>query len=402
MKGPDPLERRERAERLLRGRLRLGTRLGEAALFVVSLTVLLMLALIVLFVAREALPVALGKVDAALLREVMPVEEALALRAPELQEYLDLTPAEFERLDSTALRELAELRMERRDRIPEHIRGDPDAAVNPIEWRYLLRPHSWTGYPRPVYVWQPISPIRKYNLVPLVVGSLKVTVVAVLVAFPLSVAAAIYVNQLAPRPLRAWIRSAIQLLAGIPSVVIGFLALVLLAGILDGPTHALAGALGWPASRLNAGVAGLALGFAVIPVVFSVAEDALASVPRTHAIAALGLGATPWQATWQVVLPAASPGLLAAGILGFSRAMSDTMIVLMASGNAALMSWNIFEPARAMTATIAAEMAEALFGGHHYRMLFLIGTLLLGITFVCNLLAEVIIRRFKTRLGRSA
>jgi phosphate transport system permease protein len=152
------------------------------------------------------------------------------------------------------------------------------------------------------------------------------------------------------------------------------------------------------ASRLNAFVAGIALGLAVIPVVFSISEDALTSVPRSYTQAALAVGASRWQAAWQIVLPAAMPGVFAAMVLGFGRAIGETMIVLMASGNASIMSWHLFDSTRTITATIAAELAETVFGGHHYRILFMIGLLLFTVTFVANLVAELVIQRLKARL----
>lgn len=385
-----------------RRRHRVVARVVEFFLLAVSLSSLLTLALIFLFVGREALPVALGQVNAALVQEALPVATALQLPPEELQDYLGLTRQEFARLDTWAIRELAALKAEAHDRIPPAIRADPDARVNTVAWRYLLAPHRWNGYDAPAFVWQPVSLIRKYNIVPILLGSLKVSLVALVTAIPLALAASLYVAQLAPPRFRHGFKSAIELLEGLPSVVIGLLALTVLAGILEAPTRALADALAIPVSRLNACVAGVALGLALIPVIFSVAEDAMTAVPRTYTSAALALGATRWQAAWQVVVPAALPGLCAAVLLGFGRAMGETMIVLMASGNAALLSWNVLEPTRTMSATIAAEMAEAVFGGHHYRMLFLVGTVLFAITFLSNLLADLVMQRLKLRWSRSA
>ncbi|MSU28362.1 MAG: ABC transporter permease subunit, partial [Pedosphaera sp.] len=155
-------------------------------------------------------------------------------------------------------------------------------------------------------------------------------------------------------------------------------------------------------SRLNAFVAGIALGLAVIPVVFSIAEDALTSVPRSYTQAALALGASKWQAAWQIVLPAAAPGVFAAVVLGFGRAIGETMVVLMASGNASIISMSLFDSTRSITATIAAELAEAVFGGHHYRILFLIGALLFIVTFLTNLAGDLIMHRLKDRLEGKA
>lgn len=378
-------------------RRRQAATLARVLLFTVSLTAVFMIGLIFLFVGREALPVMWGNVSSALVQDVLPVEQALRLPPNELKAYLGLTTAELQRLDTTALRELAILKVESQDAIPASFRADPDARLNTTSWKYLLLSHQWTGYSRPEFVWQPISLIRKYNLVPLFIGTLKVSAVAMAVAVPLALGAAIFVSRIASRRARNWLKPSIELLAGFPSVVIGFVALVVLASLLERPVAHVAAVLDLPASRLNACVAGVALAMAVTPVVFTIADDALAAVPEGYYQSALALGATPWQAAWHVVVPAARPGLVAATILGFGRAISDTMIVLMASGNAALMSWNILQPARTLTATIAAEMDEAVFGGHHYRMLFLIGTLLLGIVFILNLLAQAVARRFQLR-----
>jgi len=177
-------------------------------------------------------------------------------------------------------------------------------------------------------------------------------------------------------------------------VVLGFFALIVMATFLQQ-------IFGYD-SRLNAFVAGIALGLAIIPVVFSIAEDALTSVPRSYVQAALALGASRWQAAWQVVLPAALPGVFAAVTLGFGRAIGETMIVLMASGNASILSWDLFDSTRTITATIAAELAEAVFGGHHYRILFMLGTVLFALTFLTNLAGEFIVHNLKSRLeGRA-
>jgi phosphate transport system permease protein len=151
--------------------------------------------------------------------------------------------------------------------------------------------------------------------------------------------------------------------------------------------------------RLNAVNAGVALGLAVIPVMFTIMEDALTAVPRKQRDAARALGATPWQTAWQVVLPSALPGVLAGFILGFGRAMGETMIVLMASGNAAISSWSFTESVRTISATIAAELAEVVFGSAHYHVLFFLGTLLFAITFVLNWLGTRIVNRLRRRLS---
>ncbi|HPI32447.1 MAG TPA: ABC transporter permease subunit, partial [candidate division Zixibacteria bacterium] len=155
--------------------------------------------------------------------------------------------------------------------------------------------------------------------------------------------------------------------------------------------------------RLNAITAGLALGLAVIPIVFTVAEDAMTSVPQSLRDAALALGANRWQVSRTVVLPAALPGIAAGVILGFGRAIGETMIVLMASGNAAVVSLAPGDSVRTLSATIAAELAEVVFGSAHYSVLFLLGTLLFVFTFLINLGGDVALRRIRTRLqGRTS
>jgi phosphate transport system permease protein len=363
--------------------------LAEKFIFLVALSAILMVFLIFFFIGREALPVFLGQTNSALVRPVIAPEEVDRIPPRELREYLGLSAAQFASMDKDTLRSLMEVKQEAQNEIPEQFRSDKDARINTTEWRYLLAPHQWADYPRPEYIWQPVGQIHKYSLVPLIVGSLKTTFVGLLFAVPLAVAAALYVSQLARPRLREILKPAIELLSGIPSVVVGFFALLVMATVLQT-------VFGYP-TRLNAFVAGIALGFAVIPIVFSIAEDALTSVPRSYTQAALALGASRWKTAWQIVLPAALPGVFAAVVLGFGRAIGETMIVLMVC-SASVMSWSLFDSARSITTTIAAEMAEAVTGGHHYRILFMLGTLLFAVTFASNLAGDVFIHRFKRRL----
>ncbi len=241
------------------------------------------------------------------------------------------------------------------------------------------------------FVWQPVSDIPKVSLIPLFIGTLKVSVVGMLVAAPLGVLAALFTSELAPRRLREWLKPTIELLAGVPSVVLGFFALMVLASMMQnlfGLTY-----------RLNALVAGLALSLAIIPVVFTVAEDALTAVPRSYREASLALGASRWETAWKVVLPAAAPGVLAAVVLGLGRAIGETMVVLMASGNASIVSAHVTDSTRTLSATIAAEMGEVVVGSPHYSLLFFIGVQLFAITFVLNLVAGSWTRRVVRRLG---
>ncbi len=231
--------------------------------------------------------------------------------------------------------------------------------------------------------WQPVSQEPKYGLIPLVVGSLKVTLIAVVLAAPLAILAALFTSSFAPRWAKEVLKPAIEVLAGFPSVVIGFFALVTLATILQN-------AFGYQ-YRLNAFAGGVAMSLAVIPIIFTVSEDALTAVPKFMTEASLALGATQWQTALFVRLPAATPGVFASIILGFGRAFGETMIVLMATGNAALISANLFGPVRTMSATIGAEMAEVVFGDTHYHVLFLIGAILFTFTFSLNAVAEIYI-----------
>lgn len=233
--------------------------------------------------------------------------------------------------------------------------------------------------------WQPVASQPKYGLMPLIVGSLKVTALAVLFAAPLGILAALFTSSFAPKWSREYIKPVIELLAGFPSVVIGFFALVTLASALQDT-------FGYP-FRLNTLVGAMAMSLAVIPIIYTVAEDALTAVPKFMIEASLALGATRWQTALFVTLPAATPGVFAAIILGFGRAFGETMIVLMATGNAALTSWNPLEPIRTMSATIGAEMAEVVFGDTHYHVLFFIGAVLFVFTFLLNAVAEFYIRQ---------
>lgn len=254
----------------------------------------------------------------------------------------------------------------------------------------LFAPRRWAGYDAPAFVWQPVGAVPKLNVVPLLVGTLKVTVMAMLVSAPLGLACAIYVAKLAPRGLRAWLKPAIELLAAVPGVVLGFFALV---AISDGVESVLG-----LTYRLNGLVAALGLALAVVPVIFTIAEDALASVPRALEEAALALGARRWQVVMRVVVPAALPGLAAAVLLGLGRAIGETMIVLMASGNAAVL--RLFDPtssARTVTATIAGELGEVAQGERHWRVLFLLGLLLLALTWGLQRLGVFVIARLRRR-----
>ncbi len=240
------------------------------------------------------------------------------------------------------------------------------------------------------FSWQPVSTRPKYSLLPLLVGTLKVTLVALLIALPIAIGAAIFTSEFAPQSAREVIKPAVELLAGIPSVVVGFFALMVLATWLQDAFGMMI--------RLNAVTAGIGLALAVIPIVYTVSEDALSAVPQPFRDGSTALGANRWQTAWRVVLPAAFPGVFAACVLGAGRAIGETMIVLMASGNAATMSIDPTESFRSFSATIAAELGEAPYGSPHYHVLFFIGAFLFVVTFLINLAGQGYVARLRRRL----
>jgi phosphate transport system permease protein len=233
--------------------------------------------------------------------------------------------------------------------------------------------------------WIPVSNTPQYGLMPLIVGSFKVTIVSIVVAFPVAIFAALYTSFFANRFAKEIMKPTIEILAGFPSVVIGFFALMVLASFLQKM-------FGFH-YRLNSFTGGLALSLAVVPIIYTVAEDALNALPKSMREASYALGATKWETALFVMLPAATPGIFAAFLLGLGRAFGETMIVLMATGNAALLSPDFTEPVRTMSATIGAEMAEVVFGDAHYNVLFFIGVCLFAFSFSLNAVAEFVVRQ---------
>jgi phosphate transport system permease protein len=230
--------------------------------------------------------------------------------------------------------------------------------------------------------WYPIEEL--YGLWPLVYGSLLVTLLALAIAVPLGLTTAIYLGEMAPAWLRDILKPMIEILAGIPSIVLGFLGWVALAPLVQ--------RAGAP-TGLTAFTGGLILAYMALPTIISIAEDAIDAVPRTYRDGALAIGATRWQTTYRVVLPAARSGLVTAVMLGVGRAIGETMAVLMVTGNAANLPGRdfLFQPVRTMTATIAAEMGEVAQGSPHYHVLFAIAIVLFVITFAINSIAARII-----------
>lgn len=240
--------------------------------------------------------------------------------------------------------------------------------------------HMFTGTE-----WQPTSENPRYEMLTLIIGSLVVTLGAMFVGVPLAVGCAIYLSEIAPPWLEELLKPAIEIIAGIPSVVIGFFALVVLAPII-------AQVFGIP-SGLTALNGALMLAVMIIPTVETISEDALRSVPRRHREASLAMGATEWETIRHVVVPSAMPGITVGVLLGFGRAIGETMVVLMATGNASILPNSILDPVRTMTGTIAAEMGEVARGSPHFFALFMIGCILFAISFAVNLIANYAIRR---------
>lgn len=345
-----------------------------------------------------------------------------------------------------------------------------DAPHPEISAKVLWGKVHYEGYEKPEQVWQSSGGTDdfepKLSLMPLVFGTLKGTLFAMLFALPLALFGALYTSQFAHPKLKNIIKPAVEIMAALPSVVLGFLAGLMLAPLLEKsavhvvllPFFTLLAVciiaplwsrmpksfrLGWGQGRevlwlipailiglglclglapsferiflggdfrawllakhsitydqRNAIVVGFAMGFAVIPIIFSVSEDALSSVPKAMTSASLACGASPWQTAWRVVVPTASPGIFSAVMVGLGRAIGETMIVLMATGNTPLMDWSPFNGMRTLAANIAVEAPEAPLHGTLYRVLFLTALLLFALTFILNTGAEVIRQHLRKR-----
>ncbi|MCU0241334.1 MAG: ABC transporter permease subunit [Vicinamibacteria bacterium] len=339
-----------------------------------------------------------------------------------------------------------------------------------VSWRALFGKLWYEGYPQPAAVWQSTGATNdfeaKLSLVPLMFGTLKATFYALLFAIPLGVMGALYTSQFMQAGLKAKIKPTVEIMAALPSVVIGFIAGLWLSGwverhlvavltmmvllplfgtggfaiwavlprklrlriragselVLILPLLLLAGwaalhiapfieaylfgsdlrlwlatTLGLTYDQRNSLVVGIAMGFAVIPIIFTISEDAFSSVPANLTAASLAMGASRWQTAWRVVLPTASPGIFSAVMVGLGRAVGETMIVLMATGNTPVLDWSIFNGMRTLSANIAVEIPEAPYGGTLYRVLFLSGGVLFVMTFLANTIAEAIRQRLRQR-----
>ena len=235
--------------------------------------------------------------------------------------------------------------------------------------------------------WYPISDPPQFGVLPLIAGSILVTAGAICIAVPLGLAAAIYIAEVAPSWAKEILKSSIELLAAIPSIVLGFIGVVALAPLLKNLFHLPSG--------LTALAGSIVLAFMALPTIVSIIEDAINTVPKSYRDGSLAMGATHWQTILRVIFPAAGSGILAAIMLGIGRVIGETMAVLMVTGNAAIMPHSILQPVRTLTATIATEMGEAIQGSAHYQSLFAIGIVLFIISFIINITADFLLHRKK-------
>ncbi len=240
------------------------------------------------------------------------------------------------------------------------------------------------------YLWQPVGDEPRLSFVPLLTGSFIVALPATLIASVVGIFSGIYLAELAAPRVREVLKPVVEFLAGIPSVVIGFLCLTTVATLLQTVTGS--------HFRLNALVAAVGVSIVVVPIITSLTEEAIRAVPDDLREAAYGLGATRWEVIYKVLLPAGVSGISASIILGMGRALGETMIVLMAAGNAGLVTLNPLSSVRTMTATIAGELGAAAEGSLEYHVLFLVGAALFTITFFLNLTAETVIGRMRKKL----
>ena len=238
--------------------------------------------------------------------------------------------------------------------------------------------------------WRPTSENNPtYGALALIVGTASVTGLAMIVAVPFSLGAAVYIGEFATGKRREMLKVSVEMLAAIPSVVWGFIGLSIMNPLIIKLFNVPIG--------LNVLNAGFILGLMAAPIMTTIAEDALKAVPETYREAAEALGATHWQIIWKVVIPAAKNGLVAAVLLGVGRGFGETMAVLMASGHSINLPTSPFDSVRALTATIAAELGETAVGSDHYRALFTLGIFLFMVTFLINLTADLVVRGIRKK-----
>jgi len=376
----------------LKKKFRLSEFLSEKIITGVAFLSIAIIFLIFLFVFKESLPIFTGKPEQK--REISNAtgperygEETTTTTESKPERYdggeVEQKPERYGVEEDTSQSDADQAAAFTQDSLLSGNRENPDQGKDEATFKSL------TGKS-----WLPVSDHPRYGLIPLILGTLKITLIAILFAAPIAILAALFSAAFAPKWLREIIKPAIELLAGFPSVVIGFFALMVMASFFQE-------FFGYD-TRLNSFVGGVAMALAAIPIIFTITEDAMTSVPQTYSEASIALGATRWQTAFYVVLPSATPGIFAAVLLGVGRIFGETMIALMATGNAAMITGNPFDSVRTLAATIGAEMAEVVFGDTHYNVLFLIGALLFIFTFALNSLAEFyvkgkLMRRFQGR-----
>lgn len=379
---------------------RIGERLIEFGIYSISATSIIFIFLIFLFVFREASPIFFGgseeaKKDtaAAVAQTGSTPPDTATLEAEVYNPEAENIPTQSSAGDSAASPiatttpspappQTAEIEAER----ARQIVGEDYPILeheSPVEISYLAHDN-----------WQPNSEHPRYGIYPIIIGTLKTTIVAMLFAVPLAILAAMYTAFFAPKWIRETLKPAIELLAGIPSVVLGFFCLMTVATVVQ--------SLFGLDFRLNSIVGGIGLGLAVIPIVYTICDDALRAVPGSLREASLAVGATEWQTAYRVMLPAATPGIFAAILLGIGRAFGETMIALMATGNAGTFNWSFTEPVRTFAATIGAEMGEVVFGSPHYQVLFFLGVLLFIFSFIINFITEFYVKERLIKKFRGA
>jgi len=242
-------------------------------------------------------------------------------------------------------------------------------------------------------LWYPTHDPAEFGILPLILASFWITLGAMFVCVPLGIGSALYINEIANEQQKSILKPLIEVLAAVPSIVFGFFGMVIVAPFIQKLLNLPTGLCAFSAS--------LILGIMAIPAVCSVTEDALSYVPRSFREASFALGANRWQTLTRVIVPAAGSGISTALMLGMSRIVGETMTVLMVAGGAAVIPTSFFEPVRPMTSTIAAEMGEAVIGSPHYHALFAIGLVLFLITLVINVIAEIISKKYRVKLGLS-
>ena len=236
--------------------------------------------------------------------------------------------------------------------------------------------------------WYPISDPPQFGILPLILGSVVVTLGAIAISVPMGIASALCVAEVARGWVKEALKTGIELLAAIPSVVLGFIGITILAPWIKQMFQLPTG--------LTALTGSVTLALMAMPTIVSVTEDALTALPRGYREAALALGATRWQMMWRVLVPAARSGILAATMLGIGRVIGETMAVMMVTGNAAVIPHSLVRPVRTMTATVAAEMGEAVRGSEHYFALFAIGLVLFVMSFLINMVADAFLHQERT------